>query len=154
MGSYRIKIARRWGTEDFVLAVTWDLHEWSGRVIDCLFPPAAWTSPSPHRISQLGGAVVFLPSTLNLKGLKVGRARVQRGWGVGFLLCPCPSPPHLCLPVLIYPLPPLETEDFYFLLFITLGPLFFLPINLSHLHKTNRHAPQGWLDKDFYFFIT
>lgn len=98
------------------------------------------------------GAGEILPSTLNGRGLKVGRARVQRGGG--FLLCPCLFPPSLALPSShLFPL--WRWKIFYFLLFITsdLGPLFVLPINLSDLRVRQTDAPQGWLDKDFYFLL-
>lgn len=116
-------------------------------------PSSSDQSQPPTPFPRPGGAGEFLPSTLNGKGFKVGRARVQRGWGGS---CSALAHPHPILPShpLIYPPPPRwRRKIFYFLLFITLGPLFFLPINLSHLRKRNRHAPQGWLDKDFYFLL-
>ena len=141
------------GELKIVLATTWDLHEWREEW-STSFPPAAWTSPSPPPPFPTPGELGY-----SCQAPWIGRASKwagpgSRGGGGGVPALPLPILTPSCLPILSsIPRPHWRRKIFYFLLFITLGPLFFLPINLSHLHKRNRHAPQGWLDKDFYFLL-
>lgn len=119
-------------------------------------PPAARTSPSPPNppFPPPGGAGELLPSTLKGRGLRVGRARVQRGWGVPALPLPLPTPS--CPPVLVYS--PLEMEDLLFSIIYNLRlgpPVSFFPINLSDLRErqTDR-CPTRMVGQGLLLFIT
>lgn len=100
------------------------------------FPQGSWGIPVKH---------------LEWEGPQSGQGQGPAGVG-GFLLCPYLSPPLAPHPHLF---PRWRRKIFYFLLFITsdLGPLFFLPINLSDQRERQTDAPRGWLDKDFYFLL-
>lgn len=79
--------------------------------------------PNPPFPPGAGGAGEFLPSTLNGKGgLKVGRAGVQRGWGVPALPLPIPTPS--CPSILSSIPPPAGDEDLLFSIIynLRLGP--------------------------------
>lgn len=84
-------------------------------------PSSSDQSQPPNPPFPRGGAGEFLPSTLNGRGLKVGRARVLQGWGV--LALPLPVPTQSCPPILSS-IPPLETEDLLFSIIynLRLGP--------------------------------
>nr|KAF6465771.1 hypothetical protein HJG63_011187 [Rousettus aegyptiacus] len=76
--------------------------------------PRSWDQSQPSRPPPpTQGAEDSMPSTWNGRAL----SRQAQGLAVagvgGELPCPCPSPPHLVLPLLIYH--PLETKIFFFL---------------------------------------